>query len=421
MLLTPDLGVWRVGLVFYRFSGFLTPLFILHLRLAGRRHPWLEGVLWCLLIAACASVGVRHAWTAQMFAFWGLVYAVLPLAFLGVLFTRGVERTAAIWLLMLADLVASGFVLHDWAVRTGLLDFDRFLLAYYVAPFIMLAAGATIFKRHLEGVRALRRSNVDLEQHVQRKAAEIEANHARMHEAERVQALAEERKRIMADMHDGLGSRLVGLLSLAQSGRADANELKDGIAAALDELRLAIDSLEPVEGDIGVVLGNVRHRMRSVFERAGVRFVWNVGELPRLDDLTPSRIQAIQRVLLEVFTNAIKHADARTVTVSTSRSSGEVRITIEDDGRGFDAAAAGGNGRGLQNLRVRAAQAGGTVLVDSSAQAGTRVALVLPYSGSDPPVQAADKSRDGPTTSVVPGSGYLPDSGDTPDSAPRLA
>jgi signal transduction histidine kinase len=178
-------------------------------------------------------------------------------------------------------------------------------------------------------------------------------------------------------MHDGLGARLVGLLSVAQSGRADASELRDGIAAALEELRLAIDAMEPVEGDVGVVLANVRHRMRSVFERAGVRFIWNVSELPPMDSLTPQRVLAIQRIVLEVFANTLKHAGAKTVSVSTAHRAGTVQISIEDDGRGFDAAA-DSTGRGMGNLNLRAAQAGGRVEVESKAGAGTRVTLLLP-------------------------------------------
>jgi signal transduction histidine kinase len=421
-LLEPDFGEWRTLLVFLRYYGFLTPLFVLHLRLAGRRHLWLEGALWLLLAAACLGIGPRHAWNAGAWMVSGLFYAVLPLFFLFVLAGRAArEGAGAVWLLMLTDIAAAAFGMHDWAVRAALLDFDRPFLIFYVVPFIMLAAGAAILRRHLDGLRALRQDAAELEQRVVAKTREIEASHARLREAEHEQALARERRRIMADMHDGLGSRLVGLLSLAQSGRSDAGELGRGIAAALDELRLAIDSLEPVEGDVGVVLGNVRHRMRAVLERAGVRFVWNVGELPRIDDLTPARILAIQRVLLEVFSNAIKHAAASTLTVSTVRAPGVVSILIEDDGRGFDVANAPMHGRGLENLRLRAGQAGGTIKVESTAERGTRVTLALPVAGE--PGEPSVERHAMPFAERAPpaGPGDLPDAGDLPRPAPRPA
>jgi hypothetical protein len=196
----------------------------------------------------------------------------------------------------------------------------------------------------------------------------------------------------MADMHDGLGAKLVALLSIAQSGKAQHGEISEGIASALDELRLAVDSVQPVEGDVGVVLGNVRHRMRSVFERAGIRLAWNVSALPRMESLTPERILAIQRIFLEVFSNAIRHSGAHKVSVFTMRVPGAVRIVIEDDGRGFDPGA-GHPGRGLGNLQMRAVQAGGTLQIESQAGKGTRVTLSLPFDGEDTPEPLPDTGQ----------------------------
>jgi signal transduction histidine kinase len=169
----------------------------------------------------------------------------------------------------------------------------------------------------------------------------------------------------------------VGLLSQVQSGRADARQLEEGLTAALEELRTTIDSLQPVEGDLGVVLGNVRHRMRSVFDTAGVQLGWRVSELPRLDDLTPARNLAIQRILLELFTNVLKHSGARKVEVSTRAGAGRASIVIEDDGRGF-VVGSPVNGHGLRNLQERACEAGGTLVIESEPGMGTRATLALP-------------------------------------------
>ena len=397
-----DLGAWRTALIFMRFNGYLTPLLILHLRLAGRRHPWLEAALWAALAIALVSASYPSSWQWLANRTWSILFAALPALFvIPLLRARGLRRQPTVILLALADAAAALLNLHDWALRLGWVDFDRPYLIYYVAPFVMLAAGAPILQRLLAGFEATRSMNIELEQRVAAKAREIEQSHARLRQIEQEQALADERRRIMADMHDGLGSRLVGLLSVAQSGKAEASELGDGIAAALEEMRMAIDSLEPVEGDVGVVLGNVRHRMRSVFERAGVRFLWNVSELPRLDTLTPARILAIQRLLLEVFTNAIKHSAASTVAVFTARVPGAVHIVIEDDGRGFVPGEPGA-GHGLHNLELRAQQAGGTLTVESKPAKGTRVILSLPVNG--------DSAGEGTSSYPVQGISTAPSS-----------
>ncbi|HEU4778469.1 MAG TPA: ATP-binding protein, partial [Steroidobacteraceae bacterium] len=143
----------------------------------------------------------------------------------------------------------------------------------------------------------------------------------------------------------------------------------------------------------------------SVFEHAGIRLAWNVSALPRMENLTPERILAIQRIFLEVFSNAIRHSAARTVSVFTMRVPGAVRIVIEDDGRGFDPVGAHA-GTGLRNLQVRAAQAGGTLAVESQAGKGTCVTLSLPLEGEDQPEPLPDtgqKTADYPVQGIPAG------------------
>jgi signal transduction histidine kinase len=376
-----DLRNAKVMLIFLRFYGYLAPILVLHLRLAGHRHLRLEASLWLALVAAVASIGIVSRWQATAWTAWSLAFGTLcALATIPLLASKTLRRQPAVILLIVADFAAALMTYHDWAARFGWLDFDRPFYVLYIAPFVMIAAGAVILRHLMVGVDALRESNVDLERRVAEKIREAQASHEVLRQVQRETALAEERRRIMADMHDGLGARLVALLTVAQSGKAKHGEISEGIAAALDELRLTVDSVQPVEGDVGVVLGNVRHRMRSVFERAGVRLAWNVSELPRMDDLTPERILAIQRIFLEAFSNAIRHSGARTVSVFTLRVPGAVRIVIEDDGRGFDAEGTRA-GNGLGNLRLRAKQAGGTLSVESTPGKGTRVTLSLPVDG----------------------------------------
>ena len=396
-------GGWRLAFIFMRYHGYLVPFFILHLRLAGRKHLWLEGALWVVLIFALVTLSKLDAtaWVS-----WSLAFAVAPaLLTVPLLMSSRLRTRPSVILLVIADFAACLLPLHDWAWRFGLLDFDRPFLVYFAPVFVMLAAAVPITERVQEGLRAREQSRQELERRVAEKTREIEASHEQLRQAQREQALAEERRRIMADMHDGLGARLVALLSVAQSGKAKHGEISEGIAAALDELRLAVDSVQPVEGDVSVVLGNVRHRMRSVFERAGIRLAWNVSALPRMDNLTPERILAIQRIFLEVFSNAIRHSAARTVSVFTMRVPGAVRIVIEDDGRGFDAAGAR-TGNGLGNLRLRAEQAGGTLGVESTPGKGTRVTLSLPVDGgemAEPLPNTGQKTTEYPVHGIAAG------------------
>ena len=355
--------LWQNALSAVRFNGYLLPMLVMNLRLAGRRCSGYETAIWVIFLGALASVAFPHEWYETAVIASAFVFlSISVLSVLVVLSAPNALRHPAMLLLIAGNVLAGLLYLHEPGMQLGWIPIDRPRLSVYAPVAILLAALVPIMVKFLALSRTAGRR--------------AEETHARLWKAEQEQALAELRRRIMADMHDGLGARLVALLSMAQSGKADPKVLSEGIAAALDELRLAIDAVEPVEGDVNVVLGSVRHRMRSVLEHAGVHLVWNASELPAIQDLTPQRILAIQRILLEVFTNIIKHSGARSVSVSTVRLPNAVEIAIEDDGRGFSSEAQNG-GHGLGNLQMRSVEAGCTVKVVSQIDKGTRVAITL--------------------------------------------
>jgi signal transduction histidine kinase len=166
-----------------------------------------------------------------------------------------------------------------------------------------------------------------------------------------------------------------------QSGKAGLPEVERRLLDAMQEPRLAVDALEPTDGDLSVILGNVRHRMRAGIESSRVRFRWQVGELPQLPSLTPKAALAIQRIVLEALTNALRHAHARDVTVRTQMNGSWLQIGVSDDGLEFDEANIT-PGRGLESLRQGARGLGGAVEIRSSRGAGTSVTLRLPLPGS---------------------------------------
>ena len=119
----------RLALVFMRYHGYLVPLFVLHLRLAGRKHLALETVMWLLLAAACVSIAIPSRWQALAWTGWGLSFAVLPALFvIPLLRSARLRVTPAVQFLVAADIAATLATLHDWGIRFGVFDFDRFHL-----------------------------------------------------------------------------------------------------------------------------------------------------------------------------------------------------------------------------------------------------------------------------------------------------
>jgi signal transduction histidine kinase len=178
--------------------------------------------------------------------------------------------------------------------------------------------------------------------------------------AERARLL--ERQRIMQDIHDTVGAQLVALLALTQN-QTPHTQLEAQTADALQELRIAIDGIQPVNGNLAAVLATLRHRLQPRLAASGLALVWQVADLPRLANLEPSTVQHIQRIVIEALSNCIQHAKASQVTLSAQwlDAPSRIEISIQDNGVGFDAKAlteSGQTGQGLANQQFRALQIG---------------------------------------------------------------
>ena len=243
--------------------------------------------------------------------------------------------------------------------------------------FTILAAGAAIIEYYMAATCELQRLNAELERRLAEKSEEIKSTYARVEEAKREWALVSERQRILADMHDGVGASLVGLLQHVQSGSADRASIERRVQEVLQEMRIAIDALQPRDGDLAAVLGALRYRLDDIIRASGVRLVWEVEELPEVGNLKPSTVFALQRIVLEAITNALKHSGARLLRLSARACDSEVEVRIEDDGRGFDPSHTAA-GLGLSNMRARARRIGARLDIQGHTGAGTTVRLAIP-------------------------------------------
>ena len=147
---------------------------------------------------------------------------------------------------------------------------------------------------------------------------------------------------------------------------------------ALQEMRVAIDALQPHGGDLAAVLGALRARLDGLVADRGVRLVWQVDELPSVDELTPSMVFSLQRIVLEAVGNALRHANAKEVQfIARTRGDGGVEIRIEDDGCGFNPEKTLG-ARGFADMQTRARRIGAQIEISSRPQEGTVVRMLIP-------------------------------------------
>jgi signal transduction histidine kinase len=203
-------------------------------------------------------------------------------------------------------------------------------------------------------------------------------SYERLRTLDQQRTTAEERQKLMRDMHDGIGSHLMSTLALARMGALSQHDMEEILADCIDELKITIDSLEPVESDLLVVLGNLRYRLEPRLNAAGIELEWAVSDIPPLAYLNPENTRSILRIVQEAFTNTLKHAHANRITLSTGVDYANARVIVRltDDGQGFKPGQPAG--RGVENMKSRAAKLNGGVEVLPLKGGGTCVNLYLP-------------------------------------------
>jgi len=293
---------------------------------------------------------------------------------------------------------------HDlgW-VRIGLGERSRYSLTPHAMFFFVVIMAGIIVDRYTRSARHLKTLNQRLETRIQAKEEELHQAFDALEAQRSAQATAAERQRIMRDLHDGVGAQLVGLLNLVRQPGAPPEVLEEQVKAALDEMRLAVDSMQISHGDLTTALATLRYRVQPRLQAAGLTLHWDVQELPVLPALGASAVLQVQRIMLEALTNVLKHAHASAVwvhcepvpDVSTSGADTPcgIRLTIADDGKGLPATAAASDGpagrtgptpiaapagEGLASMRARAKSIGGALEISPRSGGGTQVQLRWP-------------------------------------------
>jgi signal transduction histidine kinase len=191
-------------------------------------------------------------------------------------------------------------------------------------------------------------------------------------------AASGERRRIARDLHDGLAQELAFVVGQTRSlveGSGEEGPFSQIAAAAeraLDESRTAIAALSRnVDEPLDVALAQAAE---DVAARTGAHIRFEL--MPGIH-VAPDVREDLARIVREAVSNASRHGEASNVTVALSNTNG-IRVSVSDDGKGFDPEAPRRRGFGLTSMRERAEMRGATVVVRSQPGAGTKVEVVLP-------------------------------------------
>ncbi|MEL1251199.1 sensor histidine kinase [Aurantiacibacter gilvus] len=238
-------------------------------------------------------------------------------------------------------------------------------------PLVLLLLVIGFFQRNFALFRSREQLNEELAGQLAERTQELAVAHEREKGLLRDQARVEERRRIMRDMHDGIGSSLMSLLLGTRSGRMDSERMALGLQAAIDEMRLMIDSMDSMGDNLQTAFALFCERARRRCDDAGFAFACADDSGDNLPPLGARDILQVFRVLQEAVTNALKHSSGDRISARLLPDSVEIR----DNGQAFKGPRQGG--RGLENMEVRAQSIGATLTVDREGEE-TVVRLALP-------------------------------------------
>jgi len=218
--------------------------------------------------------------------------------------------------------------------------------------------------------------------------AAIAIENARLHGEIRDLARLEERERIAEDLHDGIIQSIyatgLGLEECTRLAEESPQEVGPRLERAIEALngvirdvRNYVVGLQPGElrerGLSGALADLARGLALNALLHADLDLASGIDER-----LTPDQTHHLFHICREALTNVVKHAQASRVRLSLQLTEGALRLSVEDDGTGFEPDRGPAPGRGLHNVADRVRRLGGSLHIESARGQGTRLVVEAP-------------------------------------------
>lgn len=234
------------------------------------------------------------------------------------------------------------------------------LIAYFLEAMILSVALVILFRQV---------------QHEKSRLASQIANQEKQMYQQYITGIEKERSRIAGELHDDVGSRLSYLKKLLLSHSEESEKTAAQVEELIKDVRELSHSLAPPLGDVGLFQPLLEKLILDTRKSTGLNVKLQVHNYREI--LTPDQIQQLYRIVQEALNNIIKHAEATRVDIQLFGHEKEVNLSIEDDGKGFDAAAIH-TGFGLNQLKIRVQSINGKIEINSQPGRGTLVFINVP-------------------------------------------
>ena len=337
-----------------------------------------------ILLAVSAAMGSMQLAVGQLAGHGRISLMLLPL--LALLLVG--PRTGWAALVLSATLFALVPPLLRWggAAWGPVVPVVQVSLAYWELQWILWMIGLVVLMILLTRFQALQRRTMIAERMARRQLEAETADRRRLEEA--IGRIGEEeRRRLGAELHDGLCQHLTAALlnCTAMENRRKSEGASD--ADALTQLRVSLENsigmaydvakgLCPVDMDPDALLPALERLCRETRERHGIDC-----RLQADRDLAirnPELALHLYRIAREAVVNAVKHARCARISVALERAAGELALRVADDGRATVPDAVPAAGLGLGIMKYRAKLIGGALHVAGGPDGGTQVVCRVP-------------------------------------------
>jgi signal transduction histidine kinase len=346
----------------------------------GIRIKRFNQILWGMLILSPITLLLTPtAYFMSVTDVWHLITMVLVVIGLSMLAKAGfVHQNKDAKLLLLTLSIILLFAFHDWLIHTNVPGIKQWLMSgeeylmQFSAPVLFLIVGLMMTSRYVRALNNYEGLNQELEKRVVAKHQELNQNFQQLQSILKEQATLEERERIYQDLHDDLGAKLLTLVyrapdtNSAELARSALQDLRDVVSRAGTDTLPFSDALADYRIECEKRLRDVRLRLHWVNQTSD-------------DSLHLSQPQALNlgRIIREAISNIIRHAQAQQVWVTLHNHHSHLQIIIEDDGIGLNLNHLHTQGRGLGNIKKRAAMLGGEVCFENSPHGGLKLNITL--------------------------------------------
>ena len=206
-------------------------------------------------------------------------------------------------------------------------------------------------------------------------------------EKENLEISEREQRRIGQDLHDGLCQHLAGIEMLSQvlahkleprskDSAARAAEIAKAIREAISQTRLLARGLSPVTLELEGLMSALTELALNTEKMFRVRCDFACQEVVKFNDHAAAT--HLFRIAQEAVSNAIKHGQAKKISIQLRAEADGVSVRVTDDGVGFPEKFTGGSGMGLRIMQTRIGMVGGTLRVEQNPAGGVTVSCHAP-------------------------------------------